>query len=231
MTKRLTYEIVYEEIKSRIKQGTWKSGDQIPTVFMLAEEMGVGVSSVREAIRVLAKQKILSVEQGRGTFVAKDLESRVSPSERVDFLEKATMLQLTEARLIIEPELAYLAAENASDEEITMIQKAANGMNEKVSKNKDFFDEDMEFHFLIAKVSRNEVLMHMINAIKDLLVDSRRKTMKIKEVNKRSAHFHVLIADAIAQKNPTQARTLMKTHIEDVLFELKKDETNVHLLS
>ncbi|MBP1934535.1 FadR/GntR family transcriptional regulator [Ammoniphilus resinae] len=228
--KRLTYEVVYDDIRNKMKEGILKSGDQIPPVPQLAEELGVGISSVREAIRILAQQKIIKVEQGRGTYVSQNFEDQ-APGDRFDFLENASLIQLSEARLVIEPELAALAAEKATREEAEEILAAAKIMSEKVKRKQDFFEEDLGFHHLISKASRNEILAEMINAFNDLLLDSRRKTVKIKGINEKAASFHVLIAEAIVQKNPLQARRLMIAHMEDVLYELKKDDRNVHLLS
>ncbi|MCM3716123.1 FCD domain-containing protein [Alkalihalobacillus oceani] len=219
--RKLMYESVYEEIKKRIKEGVWKEGEQIPTVQALSKELEVGASSVREAIRVLAKQNILKVEQGRGTYVMNDLKSG-QENHGFTFLEDATMLQLTEARIIIEPELAALAAENATEEEVKSIMKAAHGMNRKRKQNKNFFREDMLFHYLIAKASGNYIIFQMLNKISDLLVDSRKRTMQMEGMDEKASHYHILIAEAIAQKNPSQARNLMKAHIDDVIYELKK---------
>ncbi|WP_245581054.1 FadR/GntR family transcriptional regulator [Paenibacillus ginsengihumi] len=214
MSKKLTYETVYEEIKRKIQTGVWRSGDRLPPLEQLAEELGVGVSSVREAVRVLGKQKILRIEQGRGTYVEDDLSEQ--PQDRLAFLEQATMLQLTEARLIIEPELASLAAEKATPEEVEAIVGTAEAMKRKVERRQDFFKEDVLFHELIAKASHNEIMQQMLALIGDLLTDSRRRSMKWPGMDEKASAYHHLIARAIAERNPTQARTLMRSHLEDM---------------
>lgn len=222
MTKKLTYETVYDEMKRKIETGVWKPGQQIPPLEQLSVELGVGTSSVREAVRILGKQRILRVEQGRGTYVENDVTG--SDGERtLDFLEKATMLQLTEARLIIEPELAALAAEKATEAEAESLVRTAETMRHKVRKKQDFFKEDLLFHELIAKAAHNEVMYHMLERISDLLTDSRRRSMKWEGMDEKAASYHHLIAQAIAQRNPTQARTLMKSHMEDMLMGFRQD--------
>jgi GntR family transcriptional regulator, transcriptional repressor for pyruvate dehydrogenase complex len=221
LSRKLTYEAVYDEIKKRIERGIWKQGEKLPPIEQLSAELGVGISSVREAVRILAKQNILSVEQGRGTYVHTELTDR--PADRLDFLEQATMLQLTEARLIIEPELSALAAEKGSDAELAEIVATAEAMKRKVEKRQDFFKEDLLFHELIAKAAHNEVMYHMLERISDLLTDSRRRSMKWAGMDMKAASFHYLIAQAIAQRNPTQARSLMKCHLEDMLVEFQNE--------
>lgn len=220
--RTLAYEKVYEMIKQKIIQGVWKQGDQIPPVPQLAKDTQVGVSSVREAIRVLGKQGILKMEQGRGTYVMSGDFDLADTHSRIDFLEKATLKQLTEARVILEPELAALAAEHASDDEIVAIKQAAETMFKKVKQNERFFEDDMRFHHKIAQSSQNQILYQMIDTMADLLVESRRRTMKFKDMSKKAAHYHILIAEAIAQRNPTQSRSLMKAHMLDVLTDLDK---------
>ncbi|MFE5321019.1 FadR/GntR family transcriptional regulator [Paenibacillus sp. NPDC056579] len=222
LSKKLTYETVYDQIKQNIKEGVWKQGEQLPPLEQLSAELGVGISSVREAVRILGKQKILRIEQGRGTYVDNELSD--APANRLDFLERATMLQLTEARLIVEPELAALAAEKASAEEAQAILEAAEAMKRKIEKKRDFLKEDMLFHELIAKASHNEIMYHMLDRIGDLLIDSRRQSMKWEGMDEKASSYHFLIAKAIIERNPTQARTLMKCHLEDMLTEFRKGE-------
>lgn len=220
LLRKLTYETVYDEIKRRITTGVWPPGTRLPPLEELSEELGVGVSSVREAVRILGKQHILRIEQGRGTFVCDALKP--SPAETFDFLEAAGMQQLTEARSLLEPQLAALAARRASEEEIQALLKSARGMAAKVERGEDFLEEDLAFHELIAKAAGNDVLCGMLALIADLLVDSRRRSMKWPGMDERAASYHTLIAHAIAQRNPEQARLLMQSHMDDMLEELRK---------
>jgi len=95
--------------------------------------------------------------------------------------------------------------------------------------NEDFLKEDMLFHYLIAKSSKNEIIFQMFNMISDLIVAGRSRTLKMKGMTEKASHYHILIAEAIAQRNPTQARSLMKAHIDDVIYELKKDKAEKKL--
>ncbi|GBF78056.1 hypothetical protein PA598K_06659 [Paenibacillus sp. 598K] len=219
MSKQLVYEVVYEEIKRRIEQGVWKAGERIPTLEELAGELKVGVSSVREAVRILGKQRILLVEQGRGTFVSDQLPE---PAERyVAALEHGSWLQLTEARLVIEPELAALAAQRASAEERAQIVRSAEAMQRKMRAGQSFLQEDMRFHEQIAEAAHNDILSHTLRMLGDVLFDSRRQTMRIPGMDDKAAAYHLLIALAIQQRDDSQARSLMRLHIEDMRRELE----------
>ncbi|GGD84458.1 FadR/GntR family transcriptional regulator [Paenibacillus nasutitermitis] len=214
MKKKLIYEVVYDEIKRRIEQEIWKPGDRLPTLAEISEELQVGISSVREAVRILGKQKILTVEQGRGTFISNQISD--NPNGYLAAMERASWMQLTEARLVMEPELAALAAEKASMADKEAILKSAEAMQRKVKAGKPFLKEDIEFHELIAKASNNDILIHMINMVGDVLLDSRRHTMRIPGMNEKASSYHYLIAQAIMQSHPQQARELMRLHLIDM---------------
>ncbi len=220
--KKLRYEVVYDEIRLRIKNGYWKINERIPTIEDISKELNVGVSSVREAIRILEKQGILLIQQGSGTYVGKQLES--TPSEQFDFLENASFVQLLEARLVIEPELSSLAALNANDQQKQAILHNAQTMQKKVRQKQDFLKEDIEFHHLIALASGNHILVQMLQLMSDLLLDSRRKTMKWNGMDEKAVSYHVLIAHSIVESQSDQAKILMKNHIEDMLLVAKKSK-------
>lgn len=151
------------------------------------------LSSVREAIRILNQQHILLVEQGRGTFVREDLPTE-DDRGAVAFLEKASWLQLTEARRIMEPELAAMAAINRTQQQAEALLANAAAMARKAGKGQDFLKEDLTFHRLIAEAAGNDVILHMLGVISDLLLDSRRKTMRIHGMDEKASSYHTLIA-------------------------------------
>lgn len=220
MKRKLTYEIVYETIKNKIEAGVWKPGDRLPTIEEMSSELNVGLSSIREAIRILNQQKILRVEQGRGTYVREDISSNIARGT-LSFLEKASWLQLTEARLIMEPELAAMAAKNRTQEQSEELLSNAAMMSKKAGKGQDFLKEDLNFHRLIAEAAGNEVILNMLAEISDLLLDSRRKTMRIPGMDEKASSYHILIARAISQHDEQKARDLMRMHIQDMLDELQ----------
>lgn len=223
MAGKLAYEKVYDEMKRRIAEGVWEPGSRLPTIEKLSELFGVGVSTVREAVRILGKQKIVRIEQGRGTFVSSELAA--SPPQLVDVLERASIRQLTEARLIVEPELAALAARHATAEAREAIVRDAETMRRKAAAGRDFLAEDIRFHERIAAAAANEVLAGMMAHVNDLLLDSRRTTMKWPGMNEKASSYHMLIAQAIAERDEERARTLMRLHLEDMRNELNNDET------
>src|SRR5918911_5570767 len=121
----LVYEVVIEEIKRRVADGELRPGEQLPSVQQLARELHVGTSSVREALRVLAATHVVRIEHGRGVFVSAQPPAADALRERFTPAEVASLSYLVEARRIIEPEVAALAAERATPAQVERLQEYA----------------------------------------------------------------------------------------------------------
>ena len=119
MEKRNLAQQTADSLYGRIVNGgTWGPGDRLPNENELAEQLGVSRGTLREAIRLLTAQGILTAQKGRGTFVAEN----ASLPGRFDLenlpVERSRLADLFEARLLLEPELAALACRRASREEL-----------------------------------------------------------------------------------------------------------------
>ena len=214
--RNLIYESVLNTIKTDILTGKLKPGDRLPTVIAMADQLGVGAASVREAYRVLETLGVLEVTQGRGTFVSKTLNNQSSLPTQLEFLEKQSMQHLLESRKVLEPVVASFAAERATPDEVNAIVAAAQEMAELASENKDFIEPDMRFHELIFSASHNPVLAKMLFALSDLFLDSRRVTVRMPDATEKAIHYHKLIAIAIKERNAQAAHDLMLQHVLDV---------------
>ena len=226
--RRHAYEVVLLEVRRRIKQRELTPGSRLPTVAALSHQYGVSQGSVREALRILQSQGVIRIEHGRGLFVADrpgelDANPHTAPPP-------ASLQTLQEARAIIEPELAALAAQRANEEDVEMIVGAAARLGKALAEGNRaaYLDADLLFHRHVARASGNPVLERMLEAVHDLLVDSRRQMMDIPNSSQKAVHFHALIATAIRQRNPVQARTIMQTHLHDVLQDVQDALPTAH---
>ena len=214
----LTYEAVLAEIKQRIAEGELHPGDRLPSVQQLSRELAVGVSSVREALRVLAATAVVRIEHGRGVFVNVQLPSIDELHARFTRTEVSSLLHLMEARRIIEPELAAFAAERATPAQVTQLHELARRMERNFRGGRDWMDADLGFHRALADAAGNPVIGGMLRGVEDLLLDSRRETMRDRAVSERACYFHKLIASAVADRRPMLARALMREHMDDAVL-------------
>jgi GntR family transcriptional repressor for pyruvate dehydrogenase complex len=221
------YSSVAESIKGRIASGEWVVGQRLPSINQLAREFDVGTGSIREAVKVLASLGLIRIEHGRGIFVASALLPQVDPYEHFQDIGTGSTLALCEARRILEPELAAFAAERGTDADLQAIREQAQAMERLVAAGKDFLEPDLQFHRQIALSAHNPVLARMMEAVNDLLTESRKITVE-PEMTTRAVRYHLLIADAICERNPLQARLLMLAHVNDAINSVLARQAGVH---
>jgi GntR family transcriptional regulator, transcriptional repressor for pyruvate dehydrogenase complex len=206
---------VVEAIKVRITNGDWMVGQRLPSINQLAQEFKVGVGSIREAVKVLESSGFIRIEHGRGMFVAASQSSLLDMRPYFQNMGVGSIIALCEARRILEPELAALAAERGTDAEHQEIQQQAVLMDQLKQANQNFLEPDLKFHQDIARAAHNPVLERMMDGVNDLLLESRKYTLHHPGLRERATKYHLLIADAIVEHNPAQARLLMLAHVND----------------
>ncbi|MBB6673359.1 FadR/GntR family transcriptional regulator [Cohnella nanjingensis] len=220
--KKLAHEAVIERVRQKIDAGEWKPGDRLPTMPKLAEAFGLSVTAVREALRVLETQRIVSIEHGRGIFLRHDPALAEDPAGKLREFTSSSLLQLLEARLVLEPELAAFCAERATVQQAGQIRRLADRMAEEMRDGGDHFSTDVLFHQAIAEAANNPLLAQMLEVVSDLSAKGRRETDRLPHMNVKAQHYHTLIAIAIEERQPEQARALMKAHIRDMIAAVKQ---------
>ncbi len=215
--KTRVYEEIVAKIKDMLEKGRLKSGDQLPGERELSEVFQVSRSSVREALRTLETQGFLESRQGDGTYIAsKPVESLVSPLASAIFSEKDSQMELFEMRRLIEPQLAYLAAERATQEEIAMMEQALVLQEEAVARGETGTDVDKSFHYIMAKATKNKVLLRLTDSMRDLLAESRDKYLQVEGRPDKSILRHRQVLDAIKARDGELAAQVMLEHVLDI---------------
>ena len=130
--KKRAYEDIVMQIHELIKKGRLKQNDQLPNEKELSETFKVSRSTVREAILSLETMRLVERRQGDGTYViATSEEALVQPLASTLFGEKDDLIDIFFLRKIIEPEVAHIAAENATAEEIEELEKILREQEER----------------------------------------------------------------------------------------------------
>ena len=215
--KAKVYEEIVAKIKEMIDKGRFKSGDQLPVERELAEVFRVSRSSVREALRSLESQGFIESRQGDGTYIArKPVESLVRPLASVILTEKDDQMELFEMRRMIEPDLAYLAAERATEEEIAMMEKVLTLQQEQIDRGDYETDVDRNFHYIMARAARNKALLRITDNIIDLLAESREQYLQVEGRPQKSILRHREVLEAIRARDPERAEKCMLEHLVDI---------------
>jgi GntR family transcriptional repressor for pyruvate dehydrogenase complex len=216
-----TLEVIVQQIKDQIKKGILKPGEKLPSERKLADLLGVSRASVREAIQALAFSGYLEVNQGKGTYI---LEMATKYDEIANFFSEFSNYSLDylmEARIMLEGEFARLAALNASQEEIDVIERVFN----EIASSKDlntFFVKDLEFHLTIAKATHNPIMNGLMKIIGEMLYKETRKIIEIsKDTRENTIEITRNLVQAIKKRNAEQARELMSEHIRNIRVSLE----------
>ena len=175
--RKLLSEKVANQIIDMITiEKRFSPGDKLPNENLLAAELGISRTPLREAIKYLTARNILEIKRGKGTFVTKN------PSLSEDFgmetLENMIikLKDLYEIRLMIEPQIAYLAAKRATNEELEKIIHYGMETEAKILNNEDRTETDRAFHGEIAKAAHNDWIKRLMpilnNAISTAVIPS-----------------------------------------------------------
>jgi DNA-binding FadR family transcriptional regulator len=159
MKNRNLVETTINQLKRYIEKEELETGTKLPIEKELAEQFGVGRSTLREAVKILEYGNILEVRQGAGTFIKEGKKSNYSDQE------------LIEAREMIETTSARLACEKRTEEDLEIINQALFKRNRLLEKGQfsEYIQADLAFHFLIVKSSKNQFLIRWYEEIYDAL--------------------------------------------------------------
>jgi DNA-binding GntR family transcriptional regulator len=204
-------DLVYDELKMKIMMGIITPGSRMMEV-ELAEEMGVSRTPVREAIRKLEKEGMISIEPRRGAYA-----SSLSIQDMVDILE---------VRQTMEGLAADLATTRFTAEQKTELTRVSEAFNEAVEQGdmEQMIALDTHFHHLIVEGTGNKLLAVMVGQLQDMVLrfrylyyDDFRRAEKMPEE-------HKLIVDAILGGDPVHARTAADSHIDGLKQMVMSDQ-------
>jgi len=195
--KQSLAEEVAGRIRSQIMEGGYQDGQQLPTEPELMKKFGVGRSSVREAVRILANSGLLRVQQGVGTFIQKHTGIAEPLLQR---LKRSKGEELDEVRQLLEMKIAEKAALNRTNKDIKKMRAALD--KRTIAANNGLVEEciqaDIDFHTCIAEASGNDILADLYKSFavhlkswfieRHISVDSFKTTTKLHEDLLRSIY-------------------------------------------
>lgn len=225
--RKRVYHGVFEDLQKRIRQGDWLPGERMPSITQLAKELHVGAGSIREALRSLQSIGLIKIEHGSGVYVT-GAHPFTELSGHFQTVGDGLLLALAETRRILEPELALLAAERGTDEELIEIEGLVRQMEEASKQGTDFAELDVLFHRKIAYAARNPILYQTMEGVSDLFLESRRAILLDPSDLLRALRYHALIAEALKLRNAPQAQLLMQGHMNSMLDEILASEARKH---
>ena len=205
---------VKEQLLSLVRDGHLKPGDALPSERELMERLQVGRSSVREALRSLATMNVIEIRPGRGAFVREPDTADLLPTEALRvLLNRDTMMEIVEARTVIEGELAAMAAERATEADIQQIAEILDAADQCCDDVDQSLFLNAQFHLAVAEAAHNGVLVKMLQSIRDFLAEKLEELSGDVESIRVSAADHRYILECIQSGDARCARNAMHRHL------------------
>jgi GntR family transcriptional regulator, transcriptional repressor for pyruvate dehydrogenase complex len=218
-------EEVFRQLYRMIREGVFKPGDSLPSERELSEQFQVSRASVREAIRTLSTMGMIntSVGVGGGNFIKEvTLETIILPFAQFLESEEQTLEEMIEFRLVLETEIARIAASKRNEDDLQRIQEAVEGMEQDVAGGEIGLQGDNDFHDRIAAATHNKVFVHMLSLAKTLLSRTREATLSLTGVPLQGLKDHWAIYKAIESGDPDKSADLMRSHISHAMSNFRK---------
>ena len=214
------YQHIVAHIERAIYDGSLANGDKLPPERELGRRFGASRVAVREALRALEHRGMLEVHQGcLGGHFVRALDTSVVSRDFHTLLRlgRLTAAQLTEARLMMEPEVARLAAERATDVDIKELRAALDERFAVVAGGGDPRDLDLDFHRRLALAARTPVHAVAIHALMDLESEIVAPRGLLAEADRAEVEIaHSALLEAVEARDGDRARLVMQSHIADV---------------
>lgn len=211
------YEEIVSQITSLILNGDLKLGDKLPSERELCERFGVGRNSVREATRALESANLVETRQGEGTFVIVTPDTLVPAlSEKISSEGESGFHLLFEARRILEPQIAALAAKRATQSELRKLSRILDRQKKEVAAGGSGIEEDTEFHMTLAEAAKNEFLHRLVVSLVGSLREMRERSVRNENGRIRSYQTHLKILDAVKAGREQDAVANMMAHLLEI---------------
>jgi GntR family transcriptional repressor for pyruvate dehydrogenase complex len=215
-------EEIATQIINLISTGSLKPGQRLPPERELCTQFGVGRSSLREALRCLSIVGVLDVRLGEGTFVAAGGEKFIGKVFEWRILtERRDIENLLEVRLALESQTAYGAALRRDDDHVRELGEILNKLRNSLESQKAFASLDLEFHLIIARASKNDLMCDLLAMIRGQLERSLLKVVAIPGGPALALRQHRAVFEAIRDQDAEKAKLYMTDHITSALERYK----------
>ncbi len=201
-----------------IRESNLNPGDRMPTELELTEQLNLGRSTVREAIAILKNRNVVEVRRGCGTFLSQT-PGNISDPLGLDFVQDRVKLakDWSALRRVIEPAIAEMAAQNATQEDIEKIKYWNDRINQDIAEEKPHLESDQQFHRALASATKNVVMDRLVPVIVEGIQEfmtTINNSASLATINRSSTlatrHLHNEIVRAVSEHDGEAAKKAME---------------------
>jgi GntR family transcriptional repressor for pyruvate dehydrogenase complex len=216
-----SYQIVAEDLQKQIEEGALQPGARLKTIDKLAEQYGVGKSTIREALSQLKARGLIQSRQGEGTFVKNDATAALKKLPELTVSNHKELTHLLQVRKIIEAGCAEIAATAHDEQDEARLREILNNMAISSDNEEMCRIYDIQFHMAIAQATKNPFLQNMMESISEVMNytirDSRNLWLYSKDGStNRLYQEHYEIFEAIRNRDTKKARRMLEKHLTRV---------------
>lgn len=216
--RRRLSEHVGDQLQAEIIGAGLAPGDRMPTEAELAERFDVSRTVVREAVRLLVQRGLVDVRPGRGMVVGEfNGQSMVDQYDLMLQISGGTFAQLMDMRMVLEVEIAALAANARTDQDVEAMQQAIDLASAHCDDREICLGADLAFHRAVAQASSNPFFTLVIRPVNDFLRRAYAQAFGYLANQKYTIEEHQAICDAIAAHDPEGARGATQRHLERIM--------------
>lgn len=204
---------VLKYLQQQIAAHVYPVGTRLPAEPDLMRQLGIGRSTLREAIRVLAHAGVVEVRPGDGTYVCRTPAEQEPLDQR---LRHARVLEVYEVRRALELECAALAALRRDDVDIARLSQALQTREAALDSRPTtvFLDADLAFHAAVAAATKNTLFVELYRTFLTAMREALQTTSQIPDLIRQNHHLHVSLVEAIVQQDAQQARLIAEALLD-----------------
>lgn len=212
--RRTLAGVVMQRIEEYVRNRSLGPGDLLPAQLELARQLGVSRPVVREALQGLASRGVLEIRPGSGVYVSNP--AGYSPGQdQIEIETHQAALEALEARMVVEVEMAALAAERATDDDFTRMDQELARLKRAVARHQPTAQITSDFHRALARSCHNAMLYRMGQLITTARVaQGLRVEQAMPDIAAGEYESHRRLREAIASRDPSIARAEMRHHLE-----------------
>ena len=205
--------LVLERIKEALIHNELRPGDFLPSEEELTRNLGVGKSSVREAVKMLQAMGIAEVRRGQGTIIREKFgEDMLNPLIFRLIVENADISDLVDLRMMFEPAYTIRAMERATPEDIENIEETVREFEEVIERGEQTAEDDIAFHMAILEATHNPLVIRIGETILSLFKASISRSMR--EIPDTALTDHKRILEAFKSGDPAELQSAILKSFE-----------------
>lgn len=232
--RRTLAGVVMQRIEEYVRDQSLGPGDPLPSQYELARQLGVSRPVIREALQGLAAREMIEIRPGSGVYVSNPA-ARSTDDGRIQIETHQVALEALEARMVVEVEMAALAAERATDEDFARMDQVLARLKRACARHQPTAQVTSDFHRALARSCHNTMLYRMGQLIaRARVAQGLRVEQALPDIAAGEYESHLKLRDAIATRDPNIARAAMRHHLEvahgweDQLARHRRSSTDVN---